>query len=369
MEKILRIISSIKFKTIILTIISIIFIISFYISITEFKSNDPQTKLNPILSKEGRELTTVTVNIETGLLIKNFPYFSIIENKFIVDVLLWFKFDPDEISLSTIEKFSFENGKISDKSSPDIRNIGNKVLAKYNVIIEINGNLDYHKFPIEDHSLSIILINNFVTPNEVIFNVLHTDFVISPDIFIPNWKVRNLNTSFGIDEDPLNQLDKTKTTAHPKAIFIMNLEKDGFRKAFIIFLPIFLVFFFALLSLFLSIQSTAGRARLAASSVAALLTYRFIIEGMMPKVGYFTTADLVYGVLLTCAFITLFINIIITKVFNDANPSIEDIDEITKLRRSKKLEKIIGQLNIVRDSTFVIISITSTIFISYFILI
>jgi len=372
-EKILRkinlLMSSLKFKSFIVLFISILIISFFLFGIREFQSNDLQIKLQPLLFKDKKDLISVTVNVNTGLLIKNFPQFNVIENKFVVDMLVWFKFDPEEISISTIEKFSFENGKITYRSTPDIKNVDDKILVKYNVLAELNCNLDYHKFPIEDHAFSIILVNNFVTPNEVILNVITSDFVISQDIFIPGWKVKSLNTSFGIDEDPLNQLDSTKKTAHPKAIFIMNLEKTGARKAFIIFLPIFIAFFFALLSLFLPAQNSSGRSKLAASSVAALLTYRFIIEGMMPKVGYFTTADLVYGVLLTFAFIILFLHVVITKIFNDlSNPTIEVEDKIKLSKTKSAAIKIINQLHLARDILFILTSVISTILIGYFIL-
>ena len=374
MEKILKkigsVTSSIKLKSVVVFIISILNFLFFIFAIKDFKSNDPQIKLNPLFFEEKRNIMTASVTVETGLLIKNFSHFNIVGNKFVAELLAWFKFDPEEISITTIENFSFENGKIIYKSSPDTKKEDDKILVKYNVLVELNCNLDYHKFPIEDHSLSIILVNNFVPPNEVMFQVLSTNFVISQDIFLPGWKVRSLNTSFGIDEDPLNQLDKTKKTAHPKAIFIMNLEKTGARKAFIIFLPIFIAFFFALLSLFLPTKNTTGRSRLAASSVAALLTYRFIIEGMMPKVGYFTTADLVYGVLLTFAFIILFLHVVMTKVFNDLScPTIEYEDKIKLGKNKAESIKIINKLHLARDILFILTSVISTILIGYFVLI
>lgn len=310
-----KIIGTYRFKTFLVSIFAIAVILSFTKALSEFNTTDVDSPLQDIDIEATRKFAAFTVHVETGLFIRNFPYFNMIENKFVVDMVLWFRFDPTEITLDTIDKFSFENGKILEKSPPDVKIIDDKTFVKYDIVAEVKSNLEYHRFPLEDHRMCITLTNNFVTPYEVIFDVLSTDFVVAPNIFVANWTVKKLDTNFGIDENILNQIDKTKKIAYPKAAFIIDFAKAGIRKVFIIFGPIFIIFFLALFSFFAVISDTFGRATLSVSALTALLGYRFVIEGMMPKVGYFTTTDHVYMILLGFALFNAIFQITLSRLY------------------------------------------------------
>ena len=368
-KKLIQLISSPQCKAISLFFMSALIIVFFSIAVYGFKTSDPEPKLQPIIRETSKEFSSFAANVDVGIAVRNFLHFSMVENKFVVNLLVWFKFDPDEIPLSSLEKFSFENGRILKKSSPSLKIIGSKTLAKYSVLVELKSALNYLKFPLEDHKLSFILTNNFITPYEVIFDVLNTDFVFPPDISIAGWKVHELRTSYGVDEDALNRSDSKEKTARPKAIFTIDFAKSGVRKAFIIFVPIFFAFFFSLLSLFLSLQNIVGRVKLSGASVGALLTYRFVIEGMMPKVGYFTTADHIYGVLIASAFTIFVIQIILTNRFNSAVKVIPPHHEAVKIRQTKPLKTKLELLNLIKDLTFVIVTFAATLALGIIILI
>lgn len=344
-------IRTIRFKFGLIGLSSIVIIWSFFITLGHFNSTDPEPHLQNIDVELTKQFAAFTVNVETGIFIRNFSRFSIIENKFTIDMVVWFLFDPTEVTLDTIAKFSFENGEIKKKSSPDIKIMGDKTFVKYDVIVDLKSNLRFERFPLEDHKLAIILTNNFVTPYEVMFQVLSTDFVVAPKIFVANWKIQKLNTNFGIDENILNQIDKTKKIAYPKAVFTIDLAKDGIRKIFIIFVPIFLVFFFCLFSFFLTVGNFIGRTTLAISSLSALLGYRFVIERLMPKVGYFTTTDSIYIILLAFAFFSFIFQVVLTRLFN--------IFEKNKQKNKSRFE----YLSIAKDLTFIVVTVLSTLLI------
>lgn len=346
-----NVIRSLRFKFILILVASAAILLCFGKTLTKFNSSDPEPALQDIDIELTRQFAAFTVHVETGLFIKGFSYFSMIENKFVADMLVWFIFNPTEITLDTIDKFSFENGRILRKSPPDIKVMDNKTFVKYDVVAELRSNLNYKKFPLEDHKLSIVLTNNFVTPYEVLFDVLSTDFVVSPQVFVANWNIKRLDTNFGIDENILNQIDKTKKVAYPKAAFIIDFVKAGIRKTFIIFAPIFIVFFFSLFSFFLSIANIIGRATLSVSSLSALLGYRFVIESMMPKVGYFTTTDHIYIILLTFAFLTFILQTVLTRLHSLA------------MQEKTGYKKKVQRLGFIKDVVFVLTTILSTILI------
>lgn len=344
-----KIIGSAAFKFSLVSVFALSILFSFSKSLSKFNCTDAEPRLQNIDVERTREFAAFTVHVATGMFIRNFPYFNMIENKFTIDMVVWFSFDPTQITLDTIGKFAFENGKILDKSPADIKIIGGKTFAKYDVIVEVKSDLNYNKFPLEDHKLGIILTNNFVTPYEVLFEVLVTDFVVATNIFVPDWQIRKLDTNFGIDENILNQVDKTKKIAYPKATFTIDFEKTGIRKVFIIFAPIFIIFFLSFFAFFLVISDTFGRATLSVSALTALLGYRFVIEGMMPKVGYFTTTDQIYIILLAFAFINTIFQITLTRLFFLAS------------KNAPSLEKHLTIYSLVSDIVFIFIVVSSTI--------
>ena len=77
--------------------------------------------------------------VRTGMYIKNFEVFDVSHDRFIVGAVVWFEFNTDEVMPETIEKFSFVNGKILDKSPGDVRVQGTRMFIKYDVRIEVKS--------------------------------------------------------------------------------------------------------------------------------------------------------------------------------------------------------------------------------------
>ena len=356
-NRVIRIIKTIKFKFFLVSVLLASVLICFYISLSKFNTTDPDPEIELIEFTRAREFAGFTVHIETGLFIRNFSVFDMIENRFVVDMVVWFIFDPTEITMDTIGKFSFENGKIIKMSPPDIKITGDKTFVKYDVLAEFKSDLEYHRFPLEDHRFAIVLVNNFVSPQEAMFDVLATDFVVSPEIFVSNWKIKKLETHFGVDENILNQIDKSKKIAYPKATFVIDFVKAGIRKTFIIFVPIFIVFLLSLFSFFLGVPNIIGRTTLSVSALSALLGYRFVIENMMPKVGYFTTTDHVYIILLLFSFFNFIFQVILTRMFSLA----------AKNGNQRPDKRKIEVYTITKDVVFVVTTLLSTIFLCIFI--
>lgn len=288
-------------------------ITTFYIQLKHFNTTDPVPEFLIIDEAKQKEFGAFTVKVQTGLFIKNFPVFDMIKNNFSADCIIWFEFNSDEITLDTIGKFSFESGKIAQISSPDIRIDGNKTFVKYDVRAEFKSNLNYYKFPFEDHRISLVLSNTFVTPQEMYYQLNETAFSVNKNIFISNWVIRDLNTDTGYSNPKLDTHDESKQTSYPQAAFILNFAKGGIRKVLIIYIPLFFGLLLSLCSFLMSLNNTVGRITLAISAVTALLGYRFVIEQMMPEVGYFTTTDSMYSMLFFTAFLVFMFQLLITR--------------------------------------------------------
>ena len=271
-------------------------------SLSYFNTTDLSPEFSIIDAAKQKEFGEFTVKVKTGLYLKSFPKFDIVNNQFIFDALLWFEFHPNEIMLESIGKFSVDNGKVINRSPPDLKVVGDAVIATYDIRIDCRANLDFVKFPFEDHKLSIIITNNAVTPYEMFFIVDNTTFNIAPDLNISNWKIKGLNTDSGYFSPALDTKSLNKGSSYPKAIFTLDVQKTGIRKVLVIFLPIFLVIMLSLFSFLMALNNYVGRFSLASAGISAELGYRFVLDKMIPEVSYFTIADSLYLVLLVASF-------------------------------------------------------------------
>ncbi len=278
-----------------------------------FNTNDEIPSLIIIDAAKQKEFGAFTVKVKTGLFIKNFPNFDIIRNTFLIDCLVWFELYPDEIMLNMVEKFSFNNGRIVHRSSPDIKIDQGKMIVTYDVRVECKSNMRYDRFPFEDHRITLMITNAYVTPSEMFFEVTENAFKIAPNIFISNWRVKDYATDAGYMISKLEEQDDLKEQSYPIALFTINFQKSGIRKILIIFLPLFFAIFFSFLSLFMNAKNNFGRYSASISGVTSLIGYRFVIEQMMPDVGYFTLADSLYILLLSIAFIIFIFQIFFTR--------------------------------------------------------
>ncbi len=304
-----------QFKFTIFVLLFVYVLGLFAFSLVRFRSDDPEQHLDDISLEMRKKYQDFSALVRTGFYIKNFPVFDFVKNNFVIDGSIWFEFNANEIMLETIEKFSFENSSNLHKSTPDIRIYDDKIFAKYNVNFDLKTELDFRRFPLEDHRLSIILTNDFVSPTEMYFDdaAEALSFSISPKAFTPNWKVHTLRAQSGYASLELDQFDKARKTMNPKVVFGINFKKTGIKKIMVIFIPLFAAVFFALFTFLMSLTNFIGKFRLAITSVTALLGYRFVIEQMSPKVGYFTTTDTIYIFLLVFSFVLFMFQLLMAR--------------------------------------------------------
>jgi len=352
-----------KFKMVILIVAAICIFIFFVIPLSYFNTDDVIPRLEVVDIKELERLQTryFSVKVDTGLFIKSFSVFDPISDEFTMDAIIWFEFNAGELMPDIVEKFAFSNGSILYKSPPDVKVKDDKVFIKYDTRVAFKGNLKYPKFPFNDHRVPIILTNNFVAPEEMYFQVNESSFGLSSEIVIHNWIVKDLDVEAGYTSFQLDKEDKEKKAAHPKALFIINIEKASIRRILIIFIPFFTAAFFALFSFLMGISNIRGRFSLAISAIIALLGYRFVIEQMMPKVGYFTTTDEIYSLLLIFAFVCFLFQVIITRYFVLAGK-----DFSAKKIKQSDFENKVKMLNFIKDIVFIFITLFFVISVGWF---
>jgi len=317
---VLKIIESDRFKFFVLSAAMTTFFIYMYLPLREFLMNDELPKIDvvDVAALEKLQVRGFSVGVDTGMFIKNFSVFEPIENKFVMDAIIWFEFNVNTLTPETIEKFSFDNGKILYKSPADIKAKENRVFVKYNIRVSFKCHLKYPKFPFDDHRIFLLLSNDFTSAEELFFQVSQTSFNSSKDIRLPGWDIKQLNAEFGSMTLALDRSYGAKQATYPKVLFTIDIAKKGIRRVMIIFLPLLIAIFFAMFSFTLSPYNITGRSSTTATAVTAMLGYRFVIDRMSPNISYLNTTDKVHLILLVVALFCFIFQMIFTKAVADA---------------------------------------------------
>lgn len=305
----------IKFKVSLFAILVMYIFGLFFFALRDFRTSDPVPEVKFISINMRKQFRDLSTKIRAGLYIKNFPTFDFTTNNFVVDGVVWFEFNKNEIMLKTVDKFSFENSKMIYKSSPHVSIQHDKILVKYEVIFEVKTDLNFHRFPLEDHRLSIVLTNYFVSPNEMYFDdqIDALSLKISDKLFTSNWLIDSKQVISGYSSLHIDEFNKQRTSRSPKAVFTINFKKAGINKILIIFVPLFAAVLFALFTFLMSFNSYAGKTTLTVTAVTALLGYRFVIQQMSPPVGYFTLTDKLFIFFLILSFLIFIFQLLLMR--------------------------------------------------------
>lgn len=240
--------------------------------------------------------------ITVGLYLQNYETFSIINNDFICNAHLWFTCDPGIVSLDTIDKFEFENGNLLYRSTPYVTLTDNQLVVIYEIRLQFSTPLTYERFPFDEHRLTISFANKRLAPQEAILEVSDRNFIVKALASSFGWHLADTFTQAGYQTVSLDTYDSRKTLSYVNANFYLDYAHHSARLIMSIVLPQLLIFYLSLLALSMRgpYQSTA-----AVAALTGIITYRFVIDNLSPKVGYFMISDYLFITFLLGAFCSL----------------------------------------------------------------
>ncbi len=295
---------SVQFQFVSLCITTAILLYLIAGQVFHFCAIDKKPTLHQVDARQAKGPTVVKV----GLTIVDFAEFNVTENKFKISGLISFIFDPKKISLDTIEKFSFLKGDIKYKSKPHVRACGDLMCAYYSIKVTFKTNLYYGFFPFEDHKIFLGLINDAVTPEEMLFDAVPEDFIIDTDVYVSGWSYLRHRVRMGYGETILPGLENKKIV-YPELLFIIDFFHYSMRYIISIMLPLLIIFFIDLFSLCLDQRlNKSTLVQMSTGNIVALVAYRFVIESLSPKVGYPMIADYIFFLFLSISFAIFVIN-------------------------------------------------------------
>lgn len=246
--------------------------------------------------------------VKSGLFIKNFLEFSEKTSTFELDGIIWFQFNPTIISLDDIAHFRFVNGTIVSKTLLNTRLLGDQLLANYDVRVKFGSTLNDQYFPLNDHRIYLILKNDQLTPEEIHFEVDMTALGIAQNVKPSGWRPVEFEVWPGYLTNQLDQGVQKKLISYPSIVFGLSFAQRSANSVMIVLAPIFILFLFGLLSLLIQNQPTLQFST-SIGSLTGLLVYRFVIQTVIPIVGYFTLTDYMYLIFIVSIFIILIIHV------------------------------------------------------------
>ena len=193
-------------------------------------------------------------DVDVGMYIKDFAGVDVEGGSLTIDALVWFIFDPTYISFDRISKFSFANGTIvkpdeiaKRKAQAGTRILDDKhMIARFDIRVEFALPLQYNLFPLDDHYMPLILVNDFASPQQLQFNALRENLVVSSSLEAHGWRQFDTDVRAGYKKHVAKQNEEDMTTYSPQVVFSMNYKRVGIRHILSILLPLALMFFVSL---------------------------------------------------------------------------------------------------------------------------
>ena len=269
-----------------------------------FLSTDPKPKFHPLSELEVEQDISKIYSIKTGIVIEEFQQFDVLHNQFSMSCLVCFQFNPNLVSLETIEKFSFLKCSSIEKHQNEISLVGKDIWVQYKVKLHFTTNFNHQYFPLNDHNIYISLANHDLNAEEFILESHVSGAKIKQNFEIQDWKIIGSHSEAGFDytEVPFKHI---KSNPRPILMYTLDFKKAGLSKTNLILLPLILILF--IVSSTILHPAMPQTLLVGVLCLTSILTYRYVINGLSPTVGYFTFADHIYNTSLMLTFFSFLI--------------------------------------------------------------
>jgi hypothetical protein len=295
-------------------IVIAVFVLSIF-RFQSFTTLDDSYGLKTLSTTFLRGLGGTSGTVQAGLVINKFHEFNVVNNKFAFEGILWFKFDPSIVSMKTIEGISFENGSIVERSSAHAQIINDDLFVRYNIRASFQARMNYGGFPADDHKLYLVLIHKEVSPSTFIFDAARQDFLIVDNMVRQGWKEHDRTVEAGYIESHIESSSIDVVISNPAVAFGIDYRRDSMRDLMTILLPMLVMLAMSMCSFSMDPQRFwSSRVTLAMQTVVGLVAFRFVMESISPRVGYFMVSDYLFFLFL-CIYIVIFLaNLAVQKL-------------------------------------------------------
>ena len=307
----------------------------FYRSLFIVRTADTLPMIETVTPQKAQNFGPYVAAVDTGIYVRTFATFEVNTNTYTADAVVWFVFDPAEISLDSLAQFTCIKGTLTYKQLTDVHFIGKRLFAAYDIRAKLSPDLRFDYYPYDGHILPIVIAHPLLTPGELSLVSSSARCVIG-ETLVGSWRIHadEVMVRTGYVKSYLDNSDPTRKLSYPLVVYGLPFTWQGSKYILIMFIPLLLAM---LLSLFaLLVPYRYGKEMsivwgLAVTSLTSLVAYRFVLQKIMPVVGYMTVADTLYTFALLLAFVPFCLQLLVSLMLRRTDYSVADEHELYEL--------------------------------------
>ncbi len=276
----------------------------------EFRPKDFVPTLLPISPEIIKNRIDEKKVIDTHFYVYDAPYFTYKRNTFTLRGYLIFTYDPQIVPPEMVKSFEIQRGELK-KNKPTMVNHANGTVSEHYIIdVTFSMEINYADYPLDDHTLSFVLINTQAIPDKVLYICSENDFVVESRYAMSRWRDigHRVKTGFLYKKFPHGFVE------YPAISFSIDYAHDAMRQTTIILWPLLVVFFLSIFSLSLNRKKFEVILSIIIASISAIIAHRYVIEGIAPKVGYFMLSDYLFFIFFTAICINFIISMFLEAI-------------------------------------------------------
>ena len=218
--------------------------------------------------------TEVTV----GVWLINVEKVDLASSTFKLDFYMWFKFDPEQISLQEVKDFEFING------APTKYEItAEEGYLEYRVKGDFFKTFDFTDYPFENQELKVPIEHKSLDSTQLVYIPDIEESKIDQEANVAGWtlnafSVASADHSYG-------------TESYSRFVSTVILQRPLFSSIFKSVMPIAVITTIALLAFFVSPKNFAQRIGLGVTTLLSATAFHLSLLSGIPPTGYLTFAD------------------------------------------------------------------------------
>lgn len=258
------------------------------------------------LVADAAALVTSHTDVAVGAYILRLSNVSPRTGTFDVDMWVWFHWKGADVRPD--ETFEIVNGVITARSEPQVEDDGGVNYSTMRVQATIFHNFDVHRFPLDDHVLTINLEDANLDSSQLTYSV-DEGIALEPDVEVSGWKVTMqpslvtthvYNTTYG------SRSEGEDASEYSRLTLAIALDRNSYEPLFKSFWISGLSVLLSLLALFLKADN---RVNMGVGAIFSASANSFVITGSLPATTAVTLAEQINLVSVGIIFLAVFVSI------------------------------------------------------------
>ena len=219
-----------------------------------------------------------TTEVAVGVWLINVEKVDLASSTFKLDFYMWFKFDPNQITLKEIQDFEFING------APTKYEIATEEgYLEYRVKGDFFKTFDFTDYPFENQQLRVQIEHKSLNSEQLSYIPDTEESKIDQEANVAGWildsfSVETIDHSYGAE-------------SYSRFISTVILQRPLFSSIFKSVMPIAVITTIALLAFFVSPKNFAQRIGLGVTTLLSATAFHLSLLNGIPPTGYLTFAD------------------------------------------------------------------------------